>query len=307
MRADRDILWKGIIEEVFDDLLRFVFPAADEVFDLRRKFIFLDKELAQLYPEPQKPSATRLADKLVKVYRRDGSAEWLLVHLEVQGRAESGFPARMFQYYYRILDRWRCPITAVAILTGADGHRVPDRYEHRFLGTELTFKYNVLRVGAYKEEELAKSANPFARVMLIARRALLMGKMTEGRMLELKKEMATALLAMKDLPRRKVWAILNFLNNYLVFKNPETNRIFGERVERLKNKWNSMNMLEAVREVQKRRAREEGRKEERETLVKKLIAETRLSDEKIASLMRVSVAFVKRLRNAGKVKIARSK
>jgi hypothetical protein len=121
MRTDSDSLWKGIIEDTFDDLLRFVFPKADEVFDMQRKFGFLDKELAELYPEPGRSSATRIADKLVKVYRRNGEAEWLLVHLEVQGRAAQDFPERMFQYYYRIFDRWRHPVTAVAIFTGQMG------------------------------------------------------------------------------------------------------------------------------------------------------------------------------------------
>src|SRR5258708_26291858 len=106
MRRNRDILWKGIIEEVFDDLLRFVFPKADELFDLKRKFGFLDKELAELYPEPDKSTDTRLVDKLVQVYRRDGRKEWLLVHLEVQGKSEREFPERMFRYYYRIFYRW---------------------------------------------------------------------------------------------------------------------------------------------------------------------------------------------------------
>ncbi|HEY4208040.1 MAG TPA: hypothetical protein VGM31_14550 [Puia sp.] len=311
MRTDRDILWKGVIEEVFDDLLRFVFPAADEVFDLRRRCVFLDKELSQLYPEPQKPSATRLVDKLVRVFRRDGRAEWLLVHLEVQGKAEPGFSERMFQYYYRILDRWQCPITAVAILTGKDGHRVPDRYEHSFLGTELSFKYNVLRIDGYKDEELAVSNNPFARVVLIARRARLAGKLSEGHMLDLKKEMATALLEMKDLPRRKVWALLRFLNNYIVFKNPATNRIFGDHVERQKNKRYTMNMLQAVRVINERRAEEKGHKAGVragvEKTIKRAIANSDFSDKEIASILGVPVALVTKLRDAGKRKLPRTK
>src|SRR6201999_2023668 len=131
----KDILWKGIIEEVFDDLLRFIFPKADKWFDLNRKFFFLDKELAELYPEPEKSTDTRIADKLVQVYRKNGQEEWLLIHLEVQGKAEKNFPERMFRYYYRILDRWRRPVTAVAIFTGKDSHLIPDCYVHRFFGT----------------------------------------------------------------------------------------------------------------------------------------------------------------------------
>jgi len=38
-----DILWKVIMEEVFPDLLRFIFPDADEVFNMARGFEFLDK------------------------------------------------------------------------------------------------------------------------------------------------------------------------------------------------------------------------------------------------------------------------
>jgi hypothetical protein len=104
MRRDNDILWKGILEEVFDDLLRFIFPNAEEVFDFGRGFEFLDKELAQMYPEPGKKSATRFVDKLVKVFLKDGKEQWLLVHIEVQGPTgrRSQFAERMFRYFYYV-------------------------------------------------------------------------------------------------------------------------------------------------------------------------------------------------------------
>ena len=41
MRRKDDILWKVVIEEVFDDLLRFVYPDAEELYDLERGFVFL--------------------------------------------------------------------------------------------------------------------------------------------------------------------------------------------------------------------------------------------------------------------------
>jgi hypothetical protein len=66
MRHNKDILWKGLLEWVFDDLLRFVFPDADERFDMQRGFAFLDKELAEMYPEPEKETDVRFVDKLVK-------------------------------------------------------------------------------------------------------------------------------------------------------------------------------------------------------------------------------------------------
>ncbi|HEV2479463.1 MAG TPA: hypothetical protein VGS79_07355 [Puia sp.] len=78
-----DILWKVVLEEIFSHLLRFIFPDADEVYNMERGFEFLDKELAELHPQPDEEKDSRFADKLVKVYQRDGSEEWVLCHVEV--------------------------------------------------------------------------------------------------------------------------------------------------------------------------------------------------------------------------------
>lgn len=42
------MLWKGVLQWVLDDLLRFVSPNADEVFNFQKQFVYLDKELAAL-------------------------------------------------------------------------------------------------------------------------------------------------------------------------------------------------------------------------------------------------------------------
>jgi hypothetical protein len=101
---NKDILWKGILEGTFDDFLRFFFPNADSIFDMERGFEFLDKELEQLYPNQDKPKQ-RYVDKLVKVFTKDNTEKWILVHIEVQGYKDKDFGERMFTYYYRILDK----------------------------------------------------------------------------------------------------------------------------------------------------------------------------------------------------------
>jgi hypothetical protein len=88
-----DILWKVIMEEVFPDLLRFIFPDADEVYNMARGFEFLDKELAELNPQPDEEKDSRFADKLIKAYHRDGVEEWVLnrrCDAEVAGGEGSG-------------------------------------------------------------------------------------------------------------------------------------------------------------------------------------------------------------------------
>ncbi|HUB62433.1 MAG TPA: hypothetical protein VL978_17085 [Puia sp.] len=116
---------------MFDDLLRFIYPDAEEVYDLERGFEFLEKELAEMDPEPGEGSDTKFADKLVKVYHRDGKEEWVLMHVEIQGETANRmeFSGRMFRYFYRILDRFKGPVSAVAIFTGRDGRRMPGIFE----------------------------------------------------------------------------------------------------------------------------------------------------------------------------------
>ena len=72
MQHNKDILWKGVLQWVLDDLLRFVFPNADQVFYFQKKFGYLDKELAELNPGPGKKTDVRSVDNLVKVFRKDG-------------------------------------------------------------------------------------------------------------------------------------------------------------------------------------------------------------------------------------------
>jgi hypothetical protein len=49
MRRRDDMLWKGVLDEVIDDLIQFFFPRARRVYDMKRGFEFLDKELPERY------------------------------------------------------------------------------------------------------------------------------------------------------------------------------------------------------------------------------------------------------------------
>ncbi len=100
MKRD-DLLWKAILEDIFDDFLRFFYKEAEQLFDISKGFEFLDKELEELFPIDE-GSDIRYVDKLVKVYLNDGQEKWILVHVEVQGYRDSNFEERMFTYYYRL-------------------------------------------------------------------------------------------------------------------------------------------------------------------------------------------------------------
>src|SRR6201991_1278689 len=312
MGVDYDGMWKGIIEEIAVDPLKFIFPQEGDVFDLERGCEFLDKELNELNPEPGISSGKRYVDKLIKVYRKDGEEEWLLLHVEVQGKADKTFAERMFRYYYRIFDRDHHLITAIAIFTGDDRKAVPDRYYYNFLGTELSYKYNTLYITDYSDEALAQSDNPFALVLLAAKKALLTGRVDEMELLEVKLWVAGLLYDKGLFTNNKIRAVLLFLDNLLVFSKPEINHIFNVRFDLITRKINTMGIIEYLavkrekegleRGLQQGRqqgfqeGRQEGRSEARRVVIENLLSNTEFSDEKIASLAEVSVELVKNIR-----------
>lgn len=251
MRRKNDILWKDILEVVIDDLLRFIFPDADQIFDMERGFEFLDKEFTELYPEPDEKSDTRFVDELVKVYRKDGKEEWLLLHVEIQGHLDQDFAQRMFRYYYRIYD-W---------------HNRP---------------------------------NPFALTALVAKKALLVGRVPDSVLLDQKLNVAKVLFEKGLFTREKIAAILTFLNNYVLFKNPQINRIFKDRFDLITGKKDTMDIFERVAELRAEealeRGRAEGQQESNRTVVKNLLEESDFSLEKIATIVNVPVDFVKQIK-----------
>jgi len=304
-----DILWKGMLEEVFEDLMRFIFPDIDKELDLKRGVTFLDKELGKLFPEPDKPAQIREVDKLVKVYRMDGTEKWILLHLEIQGWNDPKFARRMFQYYYRILDRYGRPVTALVIFTGRDRKYMPDRFEEEFLGTKIIYQYNTLCAFDYTDEELIASDNPFASAILVTK-LIAIRAISDDRVFDLvllkQKVLLTKLLFAKSYSEHKINAIMAFLNNYVVFKNPETYRIFKERVDKITGKKNTMGILEQIAEIKAAEALEKGRAEGEELanrrFVEYLLTNTDFSLDKIASEANVSLDFVNRIKEGIRTK-----
>jgi len=289
-----DILWKVILEEVFPDLLRFVYPDADEVYDMERGFDFLDKELAELDPQPDEGKDSRFADKLVKAYHRDGVEEWVLLHVEIQGDTHNrnAFAERMYTYFYRIRDRYSGRyVSALAIFTGQDGQRMPNRFIYEYRGTRLIYEYPTLSILDYTNEELDKSSNPFAQVIIAAKMRLQEEKMSDSDLLNIKL-LAARRLTEKGFAMDKIRAIFNFLRNYVLFEEPETNRKFDNLFRQI-DKTSIMNTVEYL----KMEGREEGREEATVSFVQNLLKQSDFAVDKIASLANVSVEFVNKIKS----------
>jgi len=294
-----DILWKGILEDLFADFLIFFIPNAPILIDFERGFEFLDKELDQIFPPDEDVFKPRHIDKLVKVFTQKGDEHWVLIHVEVQGQADKSFAQRMFTYYSRLFDRYQRPITAFAILSDKTRTFRPTSFEQEFLGTSLSYRFNTYKILDQSVTALEASNNPFAVVVLTVRAALKKKQTDETELITLKLDLARRLLG-KPFSKPVIRALMNFIRNYVRFQKPETNVIFEQEYDKLTNRQETMGIEQLLLTLAEQEGVEKGIKKgrlEKDTLVvRNLLASTSFSAADIARLVGVEVAFVARLR-----------
>lgn len=299
-----DSLWKAILEDLFADFLRFFFSNADAIFDMKKGFEYLDKEMAQIAVDAD-PESPKYVDKLVKAYTREENEQWVLVHVEVEGYTDPHFEERMFTYYYRIFDRYRKRITAIVLLTDRDRKFHPAAYHSEFLGTEIRYRFNTYKVLDQSEDELQKSSNPFAFVILTALLALQRGRLTDKALLDLKLSLARNLLK-RDFLKSTIRGIFNFIRYYVAFANPENDSKFDNKIDSITQKSRHMGIIEMLKERESikliEKGKAQGKIEGKAEEVRNLITKLGLADAQAAEVAEVPVAFVKKVRASLKKK-----
>jgi hypothetical protein len=94
--------------------LPIFFPHIHAEIDWSRGYESLDKEFQQIIRRAKVGKG--LADKLFKVWLRDGSECWLLIHVEIQGSYEKRFPERMFRYNVAAYAVYNQEVISLAVL-----------------------------------------------------------------------------------------------------------------------------------------------------------------------------------------------
>ncbi len=157
-----DSVWKDIIEQYFPQFLEFFYKNIYQDIDFKKGYEFLDKEFQQIVKDNE--IGNRYADKLVKVWLKDGSEKWLLIHVEVQGSVEKNFSERLYIYNYRIFDKYKKEVISLAILTDENKKFRPEKYEIKRWGFHCLYKFPIIKIIDYKSKlnELEKSLNPFS-------------------------------------------------------------------------------------------------------------------------------------------------
>ena len=222
----KDLLWKGIIEDLADDFIAFFFPNIIDRIDNSKPFGFLDKELNKLYPEGAVKN--RRADKLIQVPLKTGGDKWILVHVEVQGYDDPDFEKRMLQMCFRILDRYGQMPYPLVIYTNTNPKFQKDRYVFRNEAMELIYRFKTFILKEFKPKEFDLVSNPFTIVLETAWNGLSHKVISDELLLSLKIDLARRLFK-NNYSRQKVEHVLNFIKRYVSFES-------GKYLDKFENK-----------------------------------------------------------------------
>jgi len=213
-QPDEDSLWKEILERYFEEFLSFFFPQAHSAIAWEKGHEFLDKELQKVVRDAK--LGRRLVDKLVKVYTRDGTEAWVLVHIEVQGQVDTDFPRRMYVYNYRLFDRYDRRIASLALLTDDQPRWRPSTFGYELWGCRVGLEFPVVKVLDYQDDSanLEANPNPFAMVVMAHLRTHATRRKTEERLHE--KLRLVRMLYQRGYAKQDILELFRFIDWLLV-------------------------------------------------------------------------------------------
>ncbi len=215
---EKDNAWKDLLNQFFREFMEFFFVPIAADIGWQRGYEFLDKELEQITRDHR--IGRRLADKLVKVWLRDGSEQWLLIHLEVQGALRRGFTKRIYVYNYRIFDKYDTEVISLVLLTDSPRPSQLMTWKTGRWDCDLTFRFPVISLADYETrwDELEASRNPFALAVM----AHLRVKQAHGdnlRKFAWKRELIFRLYE-RGYTRQEIYAFFRFLD-WVMSLSPE--------------------------------------------------------------------------------------
>jgi len=283
---DYDTPWKEILEAYFPEFMHFFFPEAYVEIDWRRGYRFLDKELQQVVADAE--LGRRYADKLVEVWLKNGQTEWLLIHVEVQGKQEPEFEERMFVYNYRLFDRFRRTVVSLAVLADESPKWKPEKFGYGRWGCKVEMIFPSVKLLAYREnsDDLEHSKNPFAVVVMTHLRAL-DTRQDHARRMWWKMELCKSLYA-RGYSREDIIRLFRFID-WVMRLSPEMEKLFWNELQDYEEE-RKMPYVTSVEKIGMEKGIEKGI----HLSVKRLL-ENGFSAEDAARLLEVNVTAVKQI------------
>jgi hypothetical protein len=158
-----DSPWKDTVQQFLRPFLALCFPHVEPEIDWSREPEFLEQELREAAPESD--LGPQRVDQLVKVWRVDGTQQWLLLHIEVQTQPDPELPQRLFHYHSRLTEKYGWRVATLCLLADISPGYRPHAFHWEFLGCSHHFSFPTRKLLDFADDELRASDNPVALII----------------------------------------------------------------------------------------------------------------------------------------------
>jgi hypothetical protein len=166
----RDQAFKFLIGVRPSDIFEYFQPGLYKKRNKKRKIEILDPHSPQISAKSSKGS--RICDTCLSLPLNDGKT--VVLFIEIQNELYQNIQFRMFQNFYRLLDRIiNAIIIPLCIFTGKTTKNEPtNRFIIKNPKTKLHFDFDLCTVESLVEAELEADKKPFALALLTAKKML---------------------------------------------------------------------------------------------------------------------------------------
>ena len=159
--------WKEAWEFYLRPFLQLCQRPVFRGIDWSKPPVYLDTELGKITHDAE--HGRQHLDRLIGVTRADGVAQDVLLHAETQAHHDPQMSFRMYRYHNRLIELRGRPVVSLVILADDDPNWRPGPYEYELWGCRSRFEYLSCKLLDFSEDQLLRSRNPIAKLILAQR------------------------------------------------------------------------------------------------------------------------------------------
>ncbi len=263
-----DEAWKNALDVFLPEFMQFFYQEIAAQIAWEAKYEMLDKELQALSNKSK--VGKKLVDKLIKVRLRSGATCFVLLHVEVQGQYKINFAQRLFEYFYRLYDRYRQPVLTMVVLTDNRPNWRPKSYPMQVCGHKVNhFRFLTRKLLDYRDQRatLLEHANPFATI--VAAHLAALDTRTDPNARYQHKFALMRQLYRKGLARETIVNLFSFIDRVLTLPKEFEIR-YNSSIKQLEGEHN-VRYITSVERIGREQGLEEGLQQGQSTLLKTLL------------------------------------
>ena len=241
-----DESWKYILTTLFKSGLDFFYNELFVLVDFTKPVEFIESKLTNL--DVGDHNNYKNVDKLIKCSLLDGNEQHILLHIEIEANNPYNIAQRMFIYYCALKLKFpNIEIQSLIIYLGEENPINWHLYNYKFILLEITYKCKYFNIADVKEDDLLKSDNPFAYMVLFTK-WLFKNKQTMVKRFAITKKLFL-ILKERKIDIKTIKKVFIFVNKLVSLSNKmekEINIIIDKKHKNMYGKIKSLAQVEAI-------------------------------------------------------------